>query len=281
MDPISISFEHLGNNQIIHINNQHAFASVSLHGGHVLSFTPKKDQRERLWMSPINDLATSNSIRGGVPICWPWFADMKPNNDVSLPMHGLLRTRLWQLFEIKQLDNGDTLLVLQQQVHNDEGFPHKADIRLDIIIGEQLALHLHTCNNGKTDIPLTAALHTYFAVEKLSDIELLGISGPYRDKTKGMASFDTPDNYRITEETDRIHTGNVKEIEIREGNNITRVTHAGNDSAVIWNPGKVATQSVANIPDDAYDRFICIESAITEGILISPDSTHTLTQIIS
>ncbi|XOV77505.1 MAG: D-hexose-6-phosphate mutarotase [Aestuariibacter sp.] len=277
----SLNIAHHGENQILTIENPLATMSLSLRGAQIISFIPKKDQRERLWMSPINDFGTKRSIRGGIPVCWPWFANQRPNNDESLPMHGFLRTGMWQLLEISSLAGGGSLIKLKYDVQPQAGFEYHANVTLTITLNEQLKVELNTKNAGSEAFPVTMALHSYFAVRQLNNIELQGVSGSYRDKNRELNTFNTPSPYFIHRATDSIHDGDVANIRIVEESDITGIQNDGHDSAVIWNPGKEGAKSVANIPDEDYQHFICIESALTKMKMIDAGENHTLTQIIS
>lgn len=276
----SMSVNNVGNNPNYTIENTLATMSISLHGAHITSFIPKKDSRERLWMSPLTVVDGSESIRGGIPVCWPWFADLRPNGDTTLPMHGFLRTRPWQLQNVQHHQDDTTTVQFGLDIADEPGFPNQATVALEINLGEVLTVKLVTQNTGRVAFPMTAALHTYFSVNNLADIQLQGVQGQYRDKTRDLQTFDTPNLYTITEQTDRIHTGNVAAINILEGKDKTTIQQTGNDSAVIWNPGKEETKKVSNIPDEDYQRFVCIESAVTQVLMVEAGETHTLTQVI-
>ncbi|MFT4746307.1 MAG: glucose-6-phosphate 1-epimerase, partial [Congregibacter sp.] len=93
--------------QVLHISNAFATAEISLFGGHVLSFKPKHDARERLWISQSALFDGKKAIRGGIPICWPWFGDHSCNNDVAA--HGYVRTQTWQVLNSEETDLGTTI----------------------------------------------------------------------------------------------------------------------------------------------------------------------------
>ena len=75
---------------VINVRNDFASARIALHGAHVMDFRIEGGA-PILWMSACSEFADNKPIRGGIPICWPWFGP-HPEND-ELPAHGLARLR--------------------------------------------------------------------------------------------------------------------------------------------------------------------------------------------
>lgn len=264
---------------LLEVENAAGRATISLFGGQVLSFTPAHDSRERLYLSKLARLDGSKSIRGGSPVCWPWFGAHK--QDSTQPAHGYVRTRQWHLLE-SQESTEQTVLLLQAEDSSGSGFPGKARLQLQVSIGSSLELKLLTTNTGDVAFPLFCALHTYFAVDDIRQTQLEGLQGEYSDKTRDWAHFATPAPYGFSEETDRIHLQPAQAVDIVQDSGIrTRVESSGHDSIVVWNPW---TECARNFPDmeaQDYACMLCVETALTQGYAVEPGQTHTLVQRIS
>lgn len=264
---------------LLDVENAAGRATISLFGGQVLSFTPRHDGRERLYLSKLARLDGSKSIRGGVPVCWPWFGAHK--HDSTQPAHGYVRTRQWRLVE-SQESAEQTVLLLQAEDSSGPGFPGAARLQLRVSVSTNLELQLLTTNTGDIAFPLYCALHTYFAVDDIRQTQLEGLHGEYSDKTRDWAHFATPLPYGFSEETDRIHLQPSPNVTIVQNSGArTRVGSSGHDSIVVWNPW---TECARNFPDmeaQDYTKMLCVETALTQGYTVEPGQTHKLIQTIS
>ena len=258
---------------LLTIDNLHARATVSLFGGQVLSFCPHADGRERLFMASGARLDGTSAIRGGIPLCWPWFG----SREDALPAHGWLRKRLWQLVE-RQDDLDATRLVLRPESTQGPGFDGSAEVELHISIGQELRLDLLTRNTGSAPFALTAALHSYFAVADIHNVQLTGLQGRYRDKNRDWAEFETPRPYRITGATDRVHLDRPSRLYIEAPGAMTTVVSAGHDSIVVWNPGEGCAEQFVDMAADDYRRMLCVETALTTPLHLQPGHMHLLSQ---
>ena len=262
---------------VLEIENAHATASISLMGAQVLSFRPKHDGRERLFLSDAARWDGSKSIRGGIPICWPWFGAHAEAS--KYPSHGYIRTRQWQLLATEDTESA-TFLRFGIQDTQGAGFEGMAALLLDVRLGQQLSLTLTTTNTGTEAFNLGCALHSYFAVQSISDTRLKGLQGNYSDKTRNWARFTTPVPYIFTEETDRIHFDAASHVTIIEPASSTHVHSTGHDSVVVWNPWEENARKLPDMVDDDYKRMLCVETALTQGLIVEPNGVHSLTQTI-
>jgi glucose-6-phosphate 1-epimerase len=266
-----------GNIQVLQIDNLFAKAEISLFGGHLLSFIPKHDNRERLWVSDNAIFDGKRAIRGGIPVCWPWFGDHTSNNNVAA--HGYVRAQTWEILNIEGTDAG-TILTLRPQTSSGIGFEGNAQLSLTVHVGQELAIQLHTTNLGEIPLTYHCALHSYFAISDINQCELLGLSEQYSDKTRGYHMFKTPQPYRFNEETDRVHLQQPRTLTIADGEIKTEILSLGHDSIVVWNPWQDKSVSMADMADDSYLTMLCVETAITQGQEVAPKTTHVLEQII-
>ncbi|MFT6805864.1 MAG: glucose-6-phosphate 1-epimerase [Glaciecola sp.] len=263
--------------QLLHIENAFAYAEISLFGGHILSFKPKHDHRERLWVSQHAFFDAKKPIRGGIPICWPWFGAHK--SKTNLAAHGYVRTQTWQIFSCEETSIGTTI-TLKPQTSTGDGFEGDAELVLVVHIGQQLTIQLSTTNLGYTPLTYNCALHSYFAISDIKQCELLGLSKQYSDKTRGYQILDTPQTYTFNEETDRVHQEQPKTLTIADGEIKTDILSSGHDSIVVWNPWQEKSINMGDMTDDGYLTMLCVETAITQGQEVAPKATHVLQQII-
>ncbi|MEW9796704.1 D-hexose-6-phosphate mutarotase [Alteromonas sp. CYL-A6] len=276
----TIENEMLSGVPVIRVDNAHASAVVSLFGGQVLSFIPKSDDQERLWVSPHANLDAKKPIRGGVPVCWPWFSDSHGMQKGELPSHGFLRTQTWTLTDSQQNDDATTL-VLTPSFTRAKGFEFACEVTLTIEIGQQLRISLSTTNSGDTPFTFTGALHTYFTVPDIHHVALSGLSDTYLDKNNDFAATPSPSPYVLRGETDRIHEQDDADTTILyNGKPFTRVVHQQSDSVVVWTPWHGAA-FISDMDAFSFNHMVCVETAITKGKTLSPGEVHTLTQIIS
>jgi glucose-6-phosphate 1-epimerase len=276
----SVSRARLGDVDILEINNPFAKAQISLFGGHILSFKPSSDNRERLWLSDNVILDSVKPLRGGVPVCWPWFSDSHNQPDKDLPSHGWVRNQQWDLLDTEDSEQG-TRLVLSPKTFNGPGFKGEALLKLVVFVGQKMSIELITENIGKDSFSYTCALHTYFAVDAISSTKLLGLSGLYKDKTRDWQSFETPEKYMFNEETDRVHLSTPESLSIKLDENITtEVLSYGHDSVVVWNPWKENAEKMKDMTDDGYKSMLCVETSVTQGQQVLPGEQHAICQII-
>lgn len=290
---------------VLIIDNDFSEAQISLYGGHVLSFAPKSDNRERLWVSECAVLDGTKAIRGGVPICWPWFGEHVSNGHPSVKRqaHGYVRTQQWQVVECVDSDIG-TVVTLKPEAAVNPGFDSlgegeaegeaegegNVDLQLTVSIGNVLAVELTTKNVGATPFEFGGALHSYFNIEDISQTQLHGLSGDYLDKAPSFIDKSsvgassglqvTPETYIFEKETDNIHLSVERRLSIRAANFSIDVESQGHDSIVVWNPWIEKSAAMADMQDDGYQSMLCVEAAITQGVTLAPNEQHTLTQII-
>ena len=262
---------------ILHIDNPYASASIALYGGHVLTFTPKHDGRPRLWMSEQAILDGSKPIRGGIPICWPWFGPHP--SETGAPQHGYLRTQQWQLIQSSDTQSG-TELLLEPSYTQASWFTSPCSVKLKVLVGRYLEVSLITRNGSPDPVQIGAALHSYLQVDDIHQVQIDGLTGAFIDKTADANIAQTPESYRIDAETDRVHLCRVNDVSVRTDQLTQRLTQQGHDSVVIWNPWREKSQSMQDMADDGYLTMLCVEAAVTQGLTLEPGEQHSLTQSI-
>lgn len=275
-----LGFCEMGGGPIVWIKNDACSAAIALKGGQVLSWYPE-GQEQVLWVSEIQPTSPEQSVRGGVPICWPWFGPHP--KDPSKPNHGFVRTRYWDVVSSSPGNPQTTELALRTATTPQDFalWPHSAELILTIIAGATLRLELTTRNIGSDPFELTQALHTYFYVEDISRIEVEGFDGlEYLDKVEGYARKRQQGRITIDGEVDRIYLGHTGPAVIRDAalGRAIIVTKSGSTSSVIWNPGQERARQLGDLGPDGYRNMLCVETsnAGDDVVRIEPGSQHTL-----
>ncbi|HRB28765.1 MAG TPA: D-hexose-6-phosphate mutarotase [Nitrosomonas sp.] len=261
---------------MIQIKNAKAQALISIHAGQVLSFQPNGESEDVLFLSSKAYYQDGKAIKGGAPICWPWFgADPEGK---GRPGHGFVRNRPWSVVATEALSNGDIKVTvgLDDTPETQAIWPHAFSLRQEIIIGDSLNLSLITRNTGKEKFSITQAFHTYFKVGDISCAKVLGLAGCYYlDKTSGgsVQKHQTGD-VTIDAEVDRIYlnVGNTLTIDDSVLNRCIQITSQGSKTAVVWNPWEKIAKEMADLEDTDYQRLLCVETtnAANDVVEVAP-----------
>jgi len=159
--------------EYIEIQNSVATAKISLQGAHVFSYVPEGKQ-DLLWLSNTAHFKEGVAIRGGIPICWPWFGPHE--EDSRLKQHGFARTALWSVESYEESDTSSTvILALQDTAETMLQFPHAFDLKLKITVSDTLSLSLTTTNLSSTPMKITTALHSYLHISDIASVQIEGL----------------------------------------------------------------------------------------------------------
>jgi len=246
------------------INNARAHATISTYSGQVLSFRPKDSQDDLLFISDKAYYEDGKAIKGGIPVCWPWFGADPENPD--RPAHGFVRNRQWQVTGSESLSDGSTKIVMSM-TDNDATralWPHPFRLDIEITVGDSLKVELVTHNTGNDSVTISQALHTYFRVGDIRKVSVLGLDGiQYLDKTNDSARMTQSGPVTVCGEVDRIYidvTGDLTIDDSSLGRKII-IASSGCSTAVVWNPWVGIAASMADLDDDDYQRMLCVETA--------------------
>ncbi|WP_439112292.1 D-hexose-6-phosphate mutarotase [Hydrogenophaga sp.] len=250
----------------VQVRNAHAAAVVSLYGGQVLAYRPVGAEADVLFLSEQASFDAGKAIRGGVPVCWPWFGhDPK---GLGRPNHGFARIRLWSVLRTGTTPAGDTqvTLGLVDTPETQAIWPHAFELTLQITVGTTLRLALTTRNTGNAPFEITQALHSYFTVGDIAQTTVTGLHGcHYTDNaaSAGGAVKQQTGAVRFTSEVDRIYTEVPPELAVEDAalQRTIGIRSEGTRTAVVWNPGAALAAGMADLPDEAYQRFVCVETA--------------------
>jgi len=271
----------------IKIHNAKADALISLYGGQILSYR-KPQQPNVFFLSDKAYYQNGKAIKGGVPICWPWFGNDPQNK--GRPAHGFARNSVWQLVAAEQLANGDTLVELQLSPNELSAslWPHDFLLSLKVTVGDELTLQLTTHNKDQQAFEITQALHSYFALESIDALRISGLQNlSYLDKAKsntGVEQKTQQAEIHIDGEVDRIYLQAPEQITLKHiAPSLTPdaaiTLHSKNSAtAVVWNPWQQLCAQSADLNDSDYQRFVCVETAnaASDVIRLSPGESFVL-----
>ena len=279
--PDELTFES-GQNGLIFARIRNAFAEavLSVQGAHVMTFQPH-GEAPVLWMSQQSYFQPGKPIRGGIPICCPWFGAHP--TDAAKPAHGFARNQVWTVAETRRQPDGATHLRLSLQDTDATRaiWPFPFAFELRVTVGAALNVELVLSNPGEAAITFTGALHSYFTVSDVARIAIHGLEqcvyldalDHLRQKVQdGAITFDGEvDRQYLETEADCIVSDQGLQRRIR-------ITKTGSRSNVVWNPWIDKARRMQDFGDDEYHGMVCVETAnvATDAISVLPGARHTL-----
>ncbi|HHP0470648.1 TPA: D-hexose-6-phosphate mutarotase [Vibrio harveyi] len=268
--------------KVVRVIHEKATAGIALHGGHVVSFTPA-GKEDLIWMSEKAIFDGKAALRGGIPVCWPWFGR------IAAPAHGFARTAEWELVEHRENDNGvivELALFPTEETH--DIWPHMFDARLMVEISDQLKVTLKVTNIDDAEWTFSGALHTYLNVGDIKQAQTTGMGPEYIDSLKEGEICQGSDVLQLTDTIDRVYTQPEAQILVKDAvlNRTLSVENQGHNSAVLWNPWATGAQGMGDMADNGYETMLCVEStvhapSIKQGKTLQPGETHELITVIS
>ena len=260
------------------IDTPHARAAISLFGGQVLSYTPTGFD-DLLWASP-STARPPKAIRGGIPICWPWFA--RQGVAPESPQHGRVRAEPWKIMRSTVHTNTDIEFALAPV---DEAL-HPMTVEQTIRIGSELTQSLTTTNTTRGAFSLTNAFHTYFRVGDAERISIAALAGlAYLDKPTDFARKVQTEPFRLHGECDRIYVDTQGDYVLDDPvlARRIRVRSSGSRALVVWNPNAEKIKTFADIPHDGWRTYFCLEvaNAGADVVEVAPGAVHRIEQILS
>ncbi|MEX0652675.1 MAG: D-hexose-6-phosphate mutarotase [Phycisphaeraceae bacterium] len=258
-----------------------ATAVLYLHGAHLTEYQPT-GRKPVLFTSRQTQLKPGKPIRGGIPICFPWFGPKQ--GDPAAPMHGLARTQSWNLDAVHKLDDQRVQLTLTCSID-------PFHVTYTVTVGTQLELHLRVHNTTPANTSASAArfeqaLHTYFAVSQIRSVALAGLAGlTYLDKTQAFNRVTQgPEPVRFEGETDRVyinHPGDCTLADPAWARQIV-IEKANANSTIVWNPWTDKASQMPDLGDDEWPDFVCIESGnvADNAVELAPGEAHEMSTTI-
>jgi len=237
-------------------------ALIALQGAHLLSFCAEGG-KPLLWISPNCNFTPGVALRGGVPVCLPWFGPHPL--DAKKPKHGFARNRDWQLCDANLLINGDVQLIFSFTSTSNPLFEFDFGAQLVMTLGPSIKLELSVSNTDKTAFDCSWALHSYHPVGSLNEARVKGLAGrTYLDNLETHAEKIQQDDVSFSSEVDRIFPAIDNALEILGAPQIA-ITHHNCPSVVVWNPGPINATKIADIGAGNEQAYICVERGAVLG----------------
>ena len=288
--------EEAGALTVVDIEGPAASASLCLQGAQILTWKPRGQAHDVVWLSNGARFAPAKSVRGGIPVCWPWFG---PHALPGLPAHGFARNLVWDLADAAVLADGAVRVALRLDPHTLDqsdlsGFdavravwPNHWELALHATFGDTLAIELVTRNRGATPFLVGEALHTYFRVGDVDHAQVIGLDGcEYVDKVGSEARRRQEGAVRFAGETDRVYRDRAASCVIDDpvlGRRIV-VEKSASASTVVWTPWAEKAAKLGDFgsgargADAGWREMLCVESAnaLEDCVTVAPGAEHRL-----
>jgi glucose-6-phosphate 1-epimerase len=266
------------------IFNKYADVEISLYGAQILRYIPH-GSFDVLWVSPESYFEEGKPIRGGIPVCFPWFGPHP--TEVEKPMHGFARLMYWEVIQTASIETGETLIRLQLSSSEEtkQYWPFDFCAKLSVLVGKRLEVQLTISNTGNQNLEYSAALHSYFSVSGIENIFIKGLEGAtyYNSFGKELMTQET-ELLEIKQEENRRYVDTESDCIILDPifSQAVRVSKAGSKVTVVWNPWEETSSKMEDLPDDGYETFVCVETvnAYNDTIKLSPGEEHTTATFI-
>ena len=241
------------------VNTPACHAVIALQGAHLLEFTPV-GAAPLLWLSPNCVFTAGNALRGGVPVCLPWFG---PNReDPSKPKHGFARNTPWNLTSVTDNGGAGCELTFTLVSAPNALFAYAFTAQLKMTLGKTAKLELSMSNTDSKAFACSWALHSYHPVSSLEKVRVKGLSGrDYLDNLEGHARKHQAEDVRFDGEVDRVFPGIENSLSIEEADSTKpiTITHHNCPSVIVWNPGATNAAKIADIGPGQEQHYICVE----------------------
>ena len=261
--------------EVIITSPEGALAKISPYGAHVLSWVPAQAE-ERLFLSPKAEFRAGAAIRGGVPVIFPQFSGLG-----SLPKHGFARTSPWN---VVRADPASAVFRLSETPATYSLWPHRFLAEYNVRISKnELEMALALTNTDLTPFSFTAALHTYLRVKDVRTAAVLGLQGcRYLDETHARQEM-RGEALRVTfaGEVDRTYLDSPSRLQLVDASHSLAIHAAGFPDTVVWNPGPEKCATLADMEENGYLQFVCVEAAAAgQPVRLAPGETWRGTQLL-
>ncbi len=260
--------------EYLSVESSFCSAKIFLQGAQLTEFTPK-GKKPLIWVSQDEDYQVGKGVRGGIPICWPWFG-MSAND--GWPQHGFARTMLWRAEEVIENDNNIVVsFSLPMGQVNPEYWPHQSSLKVVFTLSDSLHIALVNTNTGNTAFELTQALHTYFPTAEIENTTVDGLQGANYIEF-GEGPFAQNDIVNFARETDMVYQNTPLVQTINTPDGIIEVGRENSSSCVLWNPWIEKSKRLSNFRDDEFHTMLCLEAAnvMDDKVTLQPGESHSL-----
>jgi glucose-6-phosphate 1-epimerase len=268
----------------VRITSPEVSGEMYLHGAQVTSWKPAGIE-EVLFVSRQARWEHGRAIRGGVPVCFPWFGSSGDNP--TAPAHGFVRTKAWRLESVVQSDSAITISMFTES--DDETrrlWPADFHLALHATFGSTLILALVVTNTGPTTMRFEEALHSYYRVGDIHDVRVRGLDATkFLDKADANLEKVQHGDIAIVTETDREFLGTRAPVDVDDASLRRRVRTVKDRSltTVVWNPWVTKAQALSDLADDEWSEFVCVETcnAGVFAVQLPPGQHHTMRSVVS
>lgn len=268
-------------------------ATVLLQGAQLIHFSTPNDPNNWLWVSEKAEYKMGDSVRGGVPICWPVFGQFDANPQAvkdsfadcrfDLKQHGFARNQIFNvdlfnpLHVNRRLDHYSSLTLSLPEL---KGFDPKLGLQVKFLFGaESFSIALTTTNHSKETVHFSQALHTYLPT---GDIEKTTIRGfdqvTYSDALDNWTTKTQQGDVTFSEGVDRIYHAAPTIIVDEPRISLPHLASKGSNSTVVWNPWHTKAHEISQFAADDYKKMLCIETANAhlDSVTLKPGESHEL-----
>lgn len=275
---------------MIELKNGYGQATLTTHGGTLLSYIPA-DGQDLLWVSDTAIYDGTKPVRGGVPVCWPWFGAYDASKmgahptDTAKKAHGFARYELWDVESVESV--GDATQLVLSLVPNDriqQAWPFDFKLSLVVTLGKQLNVELIGENRSDQAWFVTEALHTYFKVAQAPGLVIEGLEGmTYYDKNQDFAPFTQADTLKVQAPMDCVYVDHSGSVVLKDQERDIHIDKTNSASTIVWNPGAEGVKAFADMPDDQYQHMVCVEAgnALQNGYELAAGQRHTMSMTLA
>lgn len=266
------------------VSNKYADADICLYGAHITSFRPQNNM-DLLWLSPESSFEEGKAIRGGIPVCFPWFGPHK--TDADMPQHGFGRLIYWDVAATSTNPAGESVVTLQlcSSPQTKAYWPNDFCAEMTFVVGRTLTATLKVTNTSREPFEYTCALHSYYSLSGIENIQIEGLKGiTYYNQLTGEFDIQEEENLTIQDATTRhyLNTESVVVIDDPLFRRRIKASKTGSKVTTVWNPWEETCAQIGDMPDEGYETFVCVEAtnAFDYPIHLEPGESHETTAII-
>jgi glucose-6-phosphate 1-epimerase len=257
---------------------------VYLYGAQVTSWKPKGFD-EVLYVSSKARWQEGQAIRGGIPICFPWFRVKA--DDSKAPAHGFARTRMWQLESIVEIDR--QVVVTMSTGSDDQArrwWSAAFHLVYRVTFGPELTMELVCANAGTASLRFEEALHTYNRVAEVQDTRVQGLDGVrFLDNSNSNMEKVQRGEVAIASATDNAYLSTRSPVDLVDPKMHRRIRLAKLNSlnTVVWNPWSEKASEMKDLGDGEWMQFVCVEACniLDAAVSLAPGHEHKMTAILS
>lgn len=268
----------------VQIETKSAKAEIFLHGAQITSWQPA-GMGEVLFLSEKSLWQDGKAIRGGIPVCFPWFR--AKSDDSHAPSHGFVRIREWQLESISPAAEEE--VCARFSIVSDDSsrkwWPFEFELEYAITMGKSLRLELKMTNTGDKTLKFEEALHTYFKVGDVRRARVHGLDGlNYLDNRDGNREKKQQGEFTLSRQTDNAYGNATSPVEIADpvlGRRL-RTRKKDSNSTIVWNPWSDGAAGMADFGPEEWQGMLCVEGGniMNSAVTLAAGETHTMTVAI-